>query len=236
MHGLHQGELRITGSRRQIDEQIIELAPIHIPQELLQDLHNDRSAPDGWRVAFDHEAKRDDLHSMRLEGNDFLVAHLGLLGHAQHPRDVGAIDVSVHDPHRKPLLRQRDGEVGGDGRLAHASLSTRNRHDVAEVGKLDGLRRSRHGPGLRLGVALWAWGRSPWFHDLDLHLRDPLHFPDSRAGLSNEGRRIVTTQEKRERHTPIVTHRQVLNHPGGDRVVVHPGVPDVGERACDSSF
>ena len=56
-----------------------------------------------------------------------------LVEDAEHARDVGPVDVGVHEADREALLRQRDREVGGDGGLAHPALARRDRDDPAQV-------------------------------------------------------------------------------------------------------
>ena len=34
LRGLHQGELRVAGAGRQVDDEVVELAPVHVAQEL----------------------------------------------------------------------------------------------------------------------------------------------------------------------------------------------------------
>jgi hypothetical protein len=48
--------LRVARARRQIDEQIIELAPLHRLKELLDGLRDHRPAPDDRLIAIEQEA------------------------------------------------------------------------------------------------------------------------------------------------------------------------------------
>ena len=72
---LHERELRVAGSRRHVDDEVVELAPRDVAQELRDDLHHDRPAPDRRLVALDQEAEADDLDAVRLERNDLFVDH-----------------------------------------------------------------------------------------------------------------------------------------------------------------
>ena len=94
---LDQGELRVAGARRHVHQEEVELAPFHVAQELLNDLHDDGAAPDGRRVALHQIAERHQLHAVRLDRLDAPFHHRRpLLQHAEHPREVRAVDVGVH--------------------------------------------------------------------------------------------------------------------------------------------
>ena len=132
---LRQRQLRVAGAGRQIDDQIVELAPLDVLDELLQELVDHRPAPDDRAAALDEEADRDDAHAVVHRGHD-LVAGLdrgGLLRLAHHLRDRRAVDVGVEDAHRRPQPRERRREVGADRRLADAALAGRDRDDVLDA-------------------------------------------------------------------------------------------------------
>ena len=56
-HDLCERELRVAGAGRQIDQQIVQLAPRDVAHELCDDLHDDRTAPDRGRIALHDEAQ-----------------------------------------------------------------------------------------------------------------------------------------------------------------------------------
>src|SRR5262245_18742996 len=47
---LRQRELDIAGARWQIDQQVVELAPVDLPEKLLDQLRRHRTTPYDWRV------------------------------------------------------------------------------------------------------------------------------------------------------------------------------------------
>src|SRR5206468_1741808 len=65
--GLAQGELGITGAGREINEQIIELAPFDGTEELLNGFHDHGAAPDDRLIAFDEETDAHDFHAVVFE-------------------------------------------------------------------------------------------------------------------------------------------------------------------------
>ena len=152
---LGQCQLGVGGARRQVHHQVVEVAPLHVAEELLDRTADQRAAPDDRLPLGHEELDRDDLHPVPLERHDLVVGAGDRLPlHAEHQRDVGARDVGVDQPHAGAVLRQRDGEVGRHGALADAALSRRDRDDVLDAGQellgLDG-RRPPHVAGPRHG-------------------------------------------------------------------------------------
>src|SRR5206468_10521899 len=77
-YDLREGQLRVAGPRRQVDEKIIQLAPRDVVHELRDNLHDDRAAPDRRRIALHDEPERHQLHAVRLERLDLTALHFGL--------------------------------------------------------------------------------------------------------------------------------------------------------------
>ena len=65
--GLGERQLRVGRARRQVDDEVVELAPVDVAQELLDRAADERAAPDD-RLALGHEElDRDDLDAVALE-------------------------------------------------------------------------------------------------------------------------------------------------------------------------
>src|SRR5690606_26735527 len=121
---LHQGELRVTGAWRHVNYEVVQLAPLHVTEELGDDLHDYGSAPDGRLIARDEESQRDELHAVRLVRDDpFVGAGLQWAVHTHHARDVGAVDVGIHYTHALPRGCERNGQVHRHGALPHPALA-----------------------------------------------------------------------------------------------------------------
>ena len=98
--GLHQGELRVAGAGRKIDDEVVELAPVHILQELGTNFM--MIGPRQMAGASRSTRKPSDMSGRRgprAAGSS--ADHRRLLEHAEHPRDVGPVDVGVHHAHRR---------------------------------------------------------------------------------------------------------------------------------------
>ena len=167
-HRLGEGQLGVGRARRQVDDEVVEIAPVDVAQELLDRAADERAAPDDRLALRDEELDRDALHAVALERRDLVVrAGLRLALDAEHHRDVRAGDVGVEQADRGAGLGERDREVDADGALADAALAGPDRDDVLDVRQeLLGLprrrppdhrppgdrdRRSRRSPGGRPG-------------------------------------------------------------------------------------
>ena len=142
-HGLHQRDDHVAGARRQIDDEVIEFAPIHLLQELADDLVQHGSAHDQGLVAGRDVADGDGLDAVRQIGFDAVAgADLGLLGRAHHERNIGAVDVGVDEADALSEPGEGNGQVDGDGGFADAALAGTDCDDLGDAGQCD---RRRHG-------------------------------------------------------------------------------------------
>ena len=137
-HVLGGGHGGVAGAGRQVDDEVVELAPGHVAEELLDAAADHRPAPDDGRAGREQEADRDELDAVALDGVQALLA-VGLEagGQAEHGGQVGAGDVGVEQADGGAALGEGDGEVGGDGGLADAALVRGDGDDVADA--VDGL-------------------------------------------------------------------------------------------------
>ena len=142
-NGLDQRDHHVAGARRQIDDEVVEFAPIHLLQKLADDLVKHGAAHDQRLVAGRNVADRDGLDSVGQVGLDAVAcADLGLLGRAHHERHVGAVDVGVDEAHALAELAERDGQVDGDSGFADAALAGTDSDDFGDARQGD---RRRHG-------------------------------------------------------------------------------------------
>ena len=141
---LAQGQLHIPGAGRQVDDQHVQLAPVHLPQHLLQRPHQHRTAPDDCLVLFHHEADGHHSDAMGVQRfDDLAIGRCGLALGAHHPRLRGTIYIGIQQPHLAPGLGQRHRQVGRHGGFAHPALARSNGQDAIHTCGLGraGLRR-----------------------------------------------------------------------------------------------
>ena len=159
---LRQRQLRVASARRQIEHQKIQCAPFDFQHEHLQVFRHHRTAQNGGFVVTRQHPHRDHLDAMRLRRDYFARRRQrgGLAGlDPQHPRHAGAIEIGVHQPDRRTLRRQGQGEVGADSAFTYTALAAGHGNDLAEarhatvIGRVGGCLCRRHeisfgsGPG-----------------------------------------------------------------------------------------
>ena len=142
---LADGDGDVTGAGRQVEQQHVQVAPVHVGQELLQRPVQHRPAPDHGSIALGEHADRDDLHVVRRRRHDHVLDRGRAAGDAQHPRHRMAVDVGVHHADLVARGGQRRGQVDRDRRLAHPALAAGHRVDPGQRGRL-GERDLRLGP------------------------------------------------------------------------------------------
>ena len=85
-------------SPEEVDDEIVEVAPFHVPDELLNGSELDRTSPyDRCILVLEQECHGDDLHTLMSDGGmdsaGLDVQSLACEPH--HLRDIGAGDVDV---------------------------------------------------------------------------------------------------------------------------------------------
>ena len=150
-----QAHLHVAGARRHVDQQVVELAPLHVAEELLDRLREHQAAPHQRRVLADEEAGGHHLEPAgadgQLVGTDqrpavvVVLDRLEALGHAEQAGDREAPDVGVEHADGAALAGEGDGEVDGDRALADAALAAgdgehpRRRRHLRVAGVLAGV-------------------------------------------------------------------------------------------------
>ena len=123
--GLGQTDLNVTGARRKIDYEDVELAPVDLKEELVHHFCQHRTAPDHRDTLIDQHSHGDHLQTKRLRGLQapgfFICPRLAVK--AEHPRDVRAVYIGVHETDAASLRGHGDGEIGTDRRFADTALA-----------------------------------------------------------------------------------------------------------------
>ena len=132
--GLGQRQLGVRGAGRQVDDEVVELTPLDVAQELLDRAPDQRPAPHDGLTLRDEELDRDRLDAVALERRDLVIrARLGLALDAHHQRDVRAGDVAVQQADAGARLGEGHGEVDADRALADAALARCDGDDVLDA-------------------------------------------------------------------------------------------------------
>src|ERR1700731_983623 len=152
-NALGHRQLYVAGPIWQVDDQVVQLPPVDVEEELLDRLAEHRPAPDGGLIGLDEEGDGNNLEAVALNRNDLLVFGVGLfvLG-AEKNRVVGPVHISIEDADSSPELGQRQRDVHGARRLADATLAGADGNNFSDALNLLLLRHPA-GPG-HLGVPL----------------------------------------------------------------------------------
>ena len=128
-------------------DQVVEVLPVGVVEQLLQGLGDHRAAPDHRRLLVDQETDRHGLQVVAVHRLQRLaVLRLRLAVHAEHARLAGAVDVRIQNADLGALGRQRQGQVHGGGGLADAALAGGHGDDVPDaLDVLDALLRGMGG-------------------------------------------------------------------------------------------
>ena len=104
--GAGAGGRGITGSRREIQDKVIELAPPNLTDKLRDRLGYHGGAPDYGLVLVDQEPHGHDLHAELFGWNQHALLSLGACSKPQHDRDTGSANIGVEKSNAESLLRK----------------------------------------------------------------------------------------------------------------------------------
>src|SRR5690606_35315568 len=124
---LDEGELGVPRPGRHVDDEVVELAPLNLLEELPQDPGDEGAAHDGRLLVLEEEAEAHEADAVGLEGDDLLLAalardaRLALL--AERDGDVLAVDVRVQEADALTGRGEGGGQVRRDCGLPDAALA-----------------------------------------------------------------------------------------------------------------
>ena len=197
---LRERQLGVRGAGWQIHDEVVEVAPVHVTEELLDRPADEGSAPDDGLAVGHEEGDRDDLDPVPRERLDLpRGCRLRRPLHPQHLRDVRAGDVRVEEPDGGPVQGERGRQVDADRALADAALARRHGDDVLHA--RDELRRLRRGRAADRG------------RPVDLHVLHPewrQRPPDVRLDLvlqrAGRGGQVDGERHARPVHDEVADH------------------------------
>jgi hypothetical protein len=112
-HQLSDGDGHVAGAGRKVHQQHVEVAPVHVAEELLHGPVQHGSPPDDGRVARREHPDGDHLHVVRGRRHDHLLDLRGPAGDAKHARHRVTVDVRVEHPDLLPGRGQGRSQVHG---------------------------------------------------------------------------------------------------------------------------
>ena len=134
---LEDGQRHVAGSRGHVDQQVIDLSPEGVLEELLEGPHEHGAAPqDGVGLVLDDEVGAHDLDAARrLDRVDVSAVRAQRMraGESEHLGDGGSRDVGVEDGDPVAPAPEPVREDAADQRLADAALAGDYAHDVPDA-------------------------------------------------------------------------------------------------------
>jgi hypothetical protein len=107
---LRQGQLDVPGTGRHVDDQVVDVVPVGLAQQLLERLRRHRPAPDHRVVLLDQKTDRHHLDAVVLHRlHRLAVSRFRPAFDAHHHRLARAVDVGVEDADLGALGGQRKG-------------------------------------------------------------------------------------------------------------------------------
>ena len=177
-HQLPEREPDVARARRHVDDEVVELAPVHVGEELLERAVQHRAAPDDRALLLEEEADRHHAQVVGDRRDDHAVEADRALLDAEHAGHRPAVDVGVDDADLAAEVAQREREVDRERRLADAALAGGDGDHAGAGIDREALRRgllAARQPGLERGALLLV------------HVREA-HLDASDAG---DGRRVM---------------------------------------------
>src|SRR3569833_1630539 len=131
---LRQRKLNVAGAGRQIDDEIIELVPVSLAEQLGECLRHHGPAPDHRRLFVDQIADGHGLNAVRHHRlHRFAIAAFGPLLRTQHAGLAGAVNVGIVFTDGRTFCRLRQRVVDCGGGFTDAALAGRNRDDILDL-------------------------------------------------------------------------------------------------------
>ena len=132
---LNQRQVYVARAGRHVDDEIVELAPVGIHDELLQGIARHSTAPQHSLVFVDHKTYREHFHAKFLGRHNEVAAihftHIELLiFQTQHFRHRGTENIGIEQTNAVTLHGKRHSKVNGHRRLAYPTLARRYANDV----------------------------------------------------------------------------------------------------------
>ena len=140
---LAQAHGDVAGAGWQVEQQVVEISPVHVGQQLGEGAVEDRATPgdDIVLVGLHHaDADRLDAHGGHRQEQVVQRGGVGVTC-TEHVGNRVAVDVGVQQTDRSAQSSQGQGQVDGHRRLADAALAGGHGNDlggVARLGERDG--------------------------------------------------------------------------------------------------
>ena len=164
-HTLAQRQLNVPRARGHVDDEVIQVPPVGLAQQLLQGLRGHGTAPHHGLVLRHQKTYRHHLHTVGFERlHGFAIRAFGSARQAHHHGLAGTVNIGIQQAHTGTFSGQGQRQVGGGGGFADTAFARGHRDDVFH------LRQQRHAGLGRMGNHFGS--------DLDLDRGHARHLSD----------------------------------------------------------
>ena len=155
---LRQRQRDVARARRHVDDQIIELAPLGVAQELRDRPVQHRPAPHDRFARRHQKAHAHHAQAVLHHRLQPIVLQMRPLVDAQQVRNAGAVDVGVHQADRRAAVLQSVRQRRGDRALADAPFAGADRDHALgrEADLADFFRRPHVLDDAHVNIGAWA--------------------------------------------------------------------------------
>ncbi len=230
-------QLHVTGARRQVEHEVVQLSPGRFFYELLERARQHRAAPGQGVALANEQAHRNQLHAVALHRHKMpllIATRAVFVTHAHDQVLAGAINIRIEQAYSLATRRQGQGKVGRHRRLAHPAFSARDRHHVGNPGYA--LRAVGFGGAVRmpvrmpvLGSLLIALGRGlallpPLNHEVESRQSfEPFEHPLNICNYT-PGDLFIAGNYRQSNLQPPVVKVYLLDHAEGHYIACKPRV------------
>ena len=211
--------MNIACARRSIKDEVIQVAPVSISNQLLQGRASHTATPQGSRGRTYEEADTQQFHTILLyrfnQISTVLVNRIRtLLLNTEHLRHGRTEDISIEQTHLIAQLSQGNGEIGRNGTLAYSTLTGAYSDDVLHLWQHLSHLRTR--------------SRLEFSNYLNLNLLGDMIMDGSLSRLHGTlQERISITREKQDHlHLHTIDARRISQHLALDEVLLRTRIDD----------
>ena len=136
--GLQKGQMNVGSAWRSVEDEIVELAPVGISNELFQGIGSHSTSPKRSCFGRYEETNGEQLDTIGLDGFDELTSvylnsiRTGIL-HVEHLGHGRTKDIGIKQTNLVAQASKGDGQIGRNSALAHATFSRADSNNILHL-------------------------------------------------------------------------------------------------------
>ncbi len=131
---LRERQWNVSGSRRKVHDEVVELTPLCLQKQLLKGFVRHRPAPDHGFLGIDKFTDGHGLDAVHIERDQHVAfGHRLEIIEAEHGAQRGTVDVSVEESAAGPGSRETERKQGRNRRLPNTAFTRPDRNDMRDA-------------------------------------------------------------------------------------------------------